>query len=111
MISIFLILALLIAVVAVIFALQNTTQVTIAFLMWQFDQSLALVLLLALAIGVIIGLLAISPTVVKSKLALSNHKKKIDSLEKEINQCQQKIVTLEAAQQPAEIKEPENKNS
>ena len=102
MISVFLILALLIAVIAVIFALQNTTQVTIAFLLWQFDQSLALVLLLSLAIGVVIGLLTISPTVVKGKLAVSNQKKKIDSLEKEINQYKTKINDLEtnAVQQP-----------
>ena len=97
MISVFLILALLIAVIAVIFALQNTTQVTIAFLIWQFDQSLALVLLLSLAIGVVIGLLTISPTVIKGKLAASNQKKKIDSLEKEIYQYQIKISNFETS--------------
>jgi len=109
MVSVYLILALLIAVVAVIFALQNTARVTVAFLLWQFDQSLALVLLLSLAIGVIIGLLTIFPTVVRSKIAASNQKKKLDSLEKEIKLYQKKLSDNEAALSMAEVTGPENK--
>jgi len=108
MISVYLILALLIAVVAVIFALQNTTRVTVAFLLWQFDQSLALVLLLSLAIGVIIGLLTIFPKVVRSKMAASNQKKKLDSLEKDIKLYQKKLSETEAAKSIAEVTGTEN---
>lgn len=55
MITLLLILALIIAVIAVIFALQNTAAVSVSFFVWQFNQSLALVLLLAAFVGVIIG--------------------------------------------------------
>ncbi len=52
MITLLLILALIIAVIAVIFALQNTAAVSVSFFVWQFNQSLALVLLLAAFVGV-----------------------------------------------------------
>jgi len=46
-----LIIALLIAILAVIFALQNAIPVSITFLVWKTEGSLALVLLVALAVG------------------------------------------------------------
>ena len=48
-IIIFIFFALIIAAVAVIFALQNTSAVTVTFFFWNFHGSLALVLLGALA--------------------------------------------------------------
>jgi len=53
-----LILSLIIAVLAVIFALQNATPVTVHLGPWTFNGSLALVLMITLAIGVLIGFLA-----------------------------------------------------
>lgn len=83
MITFFLILALIVAVAAVIFALQNTAPVTVTFFIWHFkDQPLALILLLALAAGVLIGLLTTSPGSIRSKWRASGQRKKIDGLEK-----------------------------
>jgi putative membrane protein len=76
MITVFLVLGLIIAVVAVIFALQNTAAVTVSFFIWQFDQSLALVLLLAVALGVLIAVLTLLPTVIREKWQLSGRRKK-----------------------------------
>lgn len=95
MITLFLLLALLIAVFAVIFALQNPIHVIVSFLFWQFDQSLALVLLLAVALGVLIGLLTIMPTVIRAKLKTSNQKKRIDLLEKENTDIKAKAEELD----------------
>ena len=49
--QLFTIAAMLFAALGVAFALQNSIPVTVAFLFWRFDSSLALVLLLTLAIG------------------------------------------------------------
>ncbi len=91
MLTVFLILALIVAVVAVIFALQNTIPISVAFMVWRWDQSLALILLIAIAAGVIIGLLTILPSVIRNKIQLSSRKKKIDSLEKSLQEARQKI--------------------
>ena len=109
MITVFLVLGLIIAVVAVIFALQNTAAVTVSFFIWQFDQSLALVLLLAVALGVLIVVLTLLPTVIREKWQLSGRRKKIDALGKNLEEARvklaekdQKIKDLETALQTAQ---------
>lgn len=57
--------ALIISLIAILFALQNSYTIPVSFLVWQFDGSLALVLLLTLALGVVIGLLVSIPTILK----------------------------------------------
>ena len=84
MATVYLILALLIAIIAVIFALQNTATVTIGFFAWQVTGSLSLVLLVTLAIDVVIGFLFLAPSAVKSSFQVSGHRKHITSLEKEL---------------------------
>jgi uncharacterized integral membrane protein len=95
MITLLLILALIIAVIAVIFALQNTAAVSVSFFVWQFNQSLALVLLLAAFVGVIIGLLTILPGSIRTRWQLAARNKKIASLEKEIEELKEKLTSAE----------------
>ena len=110
MITFLLILALIVAVAAVVFALQNTTPVTVSFIVWQFkDQPLALILLLALAAGVLIGLLTILPGAVRNKWRTVSQRKKIEGLEKSLQEAQVKLeqaklevaAALQAAPEPA----------
>jgi len=51
-----LILGIIFAIGAVTFALQNDVPVTLAFASWHYDSSLAVVLLLALGLGALLGL-------------------------------------------------------
>lgn len=76
-----LIFALIIALLAVIFSVQNTEPVTINFLFWTFQGSLALILMITLATGVIVGFLTSSPSMLKSRSTISTQKKKIAELE------------------------------
>jgi len=85
MVPVLLVLALLIAILAVIFALQNTALVAVTFLVWKFEQSLALVLLLAVAAGVLVGLLTLLPANLRQRFQLSGQRKKIEGLEKNLN--------------------------
>lgn len=84
--TILLIIALIITILAVIFALQNTAAVTVTFFAWQFDQSLALVLIITIILGVVIGLLTILPGSVRNKWKLSNLRKKSDALDKKLKE-------------------------
>ena len=96
--QIFLILALVVAIVAVIFALQNPAAVTISLLFWQFQGSLALVLLIAVTLGVLISLLVSVPTVIRRTRSLSAQKKTIADLQSQLENREQRIRELEAGQ-------------
>ena len=78
---IFLILAVIIAIIAVTFALQNAIMVTVSLLFLEFESSLALVLLMTLGIGILVGFLGILPTVIKQRLEISRQRKKILAFE------------------------------
>ena len=103
MATVYLIFALVIAVIAVIFALQNTMIVTISFLAWKITGSLSLVLLATLAIGAVIGLLVLAPSTIKHALASSGHRKRVGSLEKELDEHKAKVAEL---QKPKPVEPP-----
>lgn len=97
----FVISALVIAFLAILFALQNTNLVTIQFFIWEYRQSLALVLLGTLALGTVIGLLVSIPAIIRRSHKASRMRKQADTLttlveEKEsaINTEAQKIEVL-----------------
>ena len=77
----FIILALLIAIAIVLFAVQNSAMVTISFLSFHYSGSLALIVVVLFALGLLAGLLISLPSLLKKHLALREHKKKIKRLE------------------------------
>ncbi len=94
--QIFLILALVIAIIAVMFALQNVAVVTISFFIWNIQVSLAIALLVALGLGVIISALVSIPERVKTGWRSSKKSKSLSSLEEERNSLNMKINTITA---------------
>lgn len=70
------------AIVGVAFAMQNHVPVTVNFLFWRFDSSLAMVLLLALAFGAIMVALLTTPATLRWQWRLSRQKRRIDELER-----------------------------
>ena len=82
--TLFLIVALLITVVASVFALQNAILVTVTFLAWKFEGSLALVLLATFCLGVIVSLLISIPNRITRTRLISHQKRKIDELEQSL---------------------------
>jgi lipopolysaccharide assembly protein A len=87
--------ALLIAIIAVIFALQNITTVRVSFFFWSIEGSLALVLLVTLAVGVLISSLTSLPSVISGKWTTSSQRKKLAKTETERNMYQQKAEAAE----------------
>jgi lipopolysaccharide assembly protein A len=80
----FLIIGLLLGAVAVIFALQNITTISVTFFTWQVDGSLALILMLAIVAGVLISILVSIPEVIRTHMRISGLKKQNKKLEDEI---------------------------
>lgn len=93
--QILIIIALVIAIIAVIFALQNLTVVTVSFFFWEAHSSLALVLLITLAVGVAISLLASLPGMIRGKLNESSQKKRLVALEAERDTYRQRAEAAE----------------
>ena len=77
-------LALLIAILAVVFAVQNAIPITVTFFSWKFEGFLALVLLLTLALGVVMSLLVSRPAMIKRSWVISQQKKRIEDLERNL---------------------------
>lgn len=68
---------------AIIFILQNTSIVALTFLGWQFESSLAIVVMLAILIGIVFSLLASIPSAINSTLMLSKLRKENRNLQEE----------------------------
>ncbi|MEM9768155.1 MAG: lipopolysaccharide assembly protein LapA domain-containing protein [Cyanobacteria bacterium P01_D01_bin.71] len=82
-----------IAFLAILFALQNTNLVTIQLFVWQYQQSLALILLGTLAIGVIVGLLVSVPAVMRRNVRVSRLQKQSESLSQQLEEQAQAVQT------------------
>jgi uncharacterized integral membrane protein len=99
------ILGIFIAIGGVLFALQNNIPVTVTFLLWRFESSLAVVLLLAVAVGAIVVALLATPTTLRRQWAGAKQKKRIQELEKESEALKARVATLEASS-PAKAAAP-----
>jgi len=77
--------ALVFALVAVMFALQNIVPVRVAFLAWTFEGSLALVLFVAVIAGAVISMLVSVPNIVKARWTANALRKQIAGLEAELD--------------------------
>ncbi|MBW4654915.1 MAG: DUF1049 domain-containing protein [Kaiparowitsia implicata GSE-PSE-MK54-09C] len=99
----FIVLALLIALATVLFALQNTAPVLIQFFGLQLQEPLALVLLITLGLGVIVGLLVAVPSVVRRSMTIASQKRKLQDLDYEVQERDRTLVAehskLDIAQQ------------
>ena len=88
---------LIMAILAVLFAFQNAAVVTINFGVWQLEQSLAIVLISTLGLGIIISILLFLPTILKRGWQNSRQKNKIAQLQTQLKSNNQ--MTFEQQQQ------------
>ena len=84
------------AVAAVAFALQNNVAVTVSFVFWSFDSSLAMVLLLAIGLGALIAGLVSSPAVIGGQWAAARLRRQVAALEDDKADLAQRIRALES---------------
>lgn len=85
--------AIVIAFFAIAFALQNSIPVPINLLVWQYQGSLAIVLLSTLAIGVLIGLLVLMPTVLKRGWRAARAKRHASELQDQMGDRERQLST------------------
>jgi putative membrane protein len=92
---IFLLLALILSLFVTVFAVQNNAPIEVSFLSWNVTGSLALILMMTFAIGIIIGVMFMLPTSIRARLSAREERKRKQDL----------AVQLAAAQasQPAAV--------
>lgn len=88
--QIFFFFGLFITALAVIFAVQNPTPVTVTFLFWDFTGSLALVLIIFLVAGALISVFVSLPANISVRWTVRNQRKKIADLERQLQEAQTK---------------------
>lgn len=80
----FIVLALLIAIAIVLFALQNSAIVTVSFLSFHYNGSLALILVVVFTLGLLAGILISIPSLLRKSSDLREQKRMLKQLEESI---------------------------
>ncbi len=78
-----LILTLVVVIVAVMFAVENTNLVQITFYNYALQGPVGLFMLIALGVGVLLGILLMLPALIGRSLAVMQHKRRIAKLERQ----------------------------
>jgi putative membrane protein len=89
------IVAIVIAIAGVMFAVQNSVPATVVFFLWRFDGSLGVILLLALALGALIVGLVSTPATLRSSWAAKRQRREIDGLKASIAELRARAAELE----------------
>lgn len=92
-----LILGIIFAVGAVIFALQNNVTVTVTLAFWSFESTLAVVLLLTLGIGVLAAALIATPRSLRGQWNTARLRRQVALLEDRNNELERRLAELRAA--------------
>jgi uncharacterized integral membrane protein len=102
---VFIAVALILALLVTVFAVQNNQPTPISFLFWSIEGSLALVLMITLVLGIVIGVLLMVPGSVRNRLQVGDLQRSVHSLEQEVA-SQAAAVPTESTQPEAEEGDP-----
>lgn len=84
-----------IAIGAVLFALQNDATVTVTLALWSFEGSLAFVLLCTLGLGALVAGLISSPTVIRGQWTVSRLNRQVAKLEARLAEKETQLIELQ----------------
>lgn len=85
-----------IAIVGVAFAMQNSVPVTVVFLFWRLDGTLAMIVLISMALGAAIIALVSTPAALRNKWSANRQRKEIESLQEVNSDLGSRIAELES---------------
>ncbi|MGO9014753.1 MAG: lipopolysaccharide assembly LapA domain-containing protein [Dissulfurispiraceae bacterium] len=83
----FIVLALLITIAIVLFASQNSAIVTVSFLSFHYNGSLALILVIVFTAGLLAGILISVPSLLRKNAFIREQKRRVKQLEESITKC------------------------
>jgi uncharacterized integral membrane protein len=100
------IIAMLFTIGGVAFSLQNNVPVTVSFMLWRFDSSLALVLLIALTVGALIVALISTPGTLRRQWKIVRQQKRIGELEARCRDLELRQASLGSPEPVETLDEP-----
>lgn len=83
------------AIILAVFVLQNNVAVAVHFLFWRFESTLALVLLMSLAVGVVTVILVTIPANWRRRGTLSRQGRELTELQNRLEEHKRQIAALE----------------
>src|SRR3989337_2093105 len=86
-----LLLALLMTIAALLFAFQNAQAARVTFLVWHFESSLALILVVSFAAGLLAGSLLLLPGRVRAGLASASQRRELAGLSRRVTERQARL--------------------
>ncbi len=89
-----LILGFVLGAAAIVFAFQNTTIVALSFLGWQFQSSLALLVVLSLLAGGLLSMLLSFPAAIRDRVRMYSLRKENDRLAEALTEAQRRQVQV-----------------
>jgi putative membrane protein len=95
-----LILGIVFAIGAVTFALQNNVPVTVVLALGRYDSSLAVVLMVALALGALITGLVSTPSVIRGQWTSARLRRQVAGLEDDRASLERRVCELESEMAP-----------
>ena len=90
-----LLLALILSLLVTVFAVQNNAPIEIAFLSWNVTGSLALVLMITFAMGIIIGVMVMLPSSIRARLSARDERKRKEDLASRLEKAQSAQASVE----------------
>ncbi len=84
-----------ILILAIVFALQNATTVTVVFVIWRFESSLALLLGLTFVLGAVLSALLSTSAAMRKSWKLSQQERLSGELEKRVTELEQVVTARE----------------
>jgi len=84
----YLILTLVLAILVAVFAVQNAQEVNIRFLVWTFQSSVVVVILISLGVGALLAALISLPQTLKTKRRFRESEKRLERLAGHIDESQ-----------------------
>ena len=100
-----LVVALILAILAFVIALQNTASIDVTFLFWDFRGSLALIMVSLLIAGVLIGLLSLLPGFIRVSRQARRQQKNLIALESSLAEYRRRLTEHQQRQQPLEAEQ------
>jgi len=97
-------LALILALLVTIFAVQNNADTSVKFLAWSVRGSAALVLMITLTVGIVVGVLLMIPGSVRNRLKVAELNRQLKTLEHDLREA--KAETVKPASATAETPAP-----
>lgn len=79
------IIGIIIALITVLFAVQNSATVEVKFLAWSLSSSMAMLLIIVFVTGIAAGMLVLTPAMMKKNSTIKSGLKKITELERQLS--------------------------